>query len=45
MSSTTLQIAGLSVAASQNSPAVAYATNCDPDPTYHQLFPGKKQII
>ena len=45
MFSTTLQIAGLSCTASQNSPAAAYATNGDPSPTYHQLFPGRNHVF
>jgi hypothetical protein len=45
MFSTTLQIAVLSFAVSQSSPAAAYATNCDPSPTYHQLFPGKNHML
>jgi len=45
MLSTTLQIVALSFAASQNSPAAAYATHCDPTPTYHQLFPARNHVL
>lgn len=45
MFSTTLQIVALSFAASQNSPAAAYATHCDPTPTYHQLFPARNHVL
>ena len=45
MFSTTLQTVALSFAASQNSPDAAYATHCDPTPTYHQLFPARNHML